>query len=207
MNISIRDRSVHPSLDRAFEIALNLGFSGVELSIGGPKMREHLIWRRGGLMKMADFLQEAPVGISSAHLGSYQAFGLDKPLGEKLFQALLPRAAKLRISVLTVSLSPAALRDSKAAAQTLAKRCKEGAQRGFDIAVGLPLDINDAQRFLDAVGADNLGTGLRPAPRRAARAQARKRDTQAERTHTPNPSARRRRRRFLMPHRDGRRSF
>ena len=160
MNISIRDRSVHPSLDRAFEIAQNLGFDGVELSIGGPKMPEHLIWRRKGLMKMADFLQDAPVRISSAQLGSYDAFGLHRPLGQKLFQALLPRASKLRISALTVSIPEQTLHSAEtydATARSLAERCSEAAERGFSVAVGLPLSADDSLRFLDAVNADNLG--------------------------------------------------
>lgn len=160
MKISIRDRSVHPSLDRAFEIAQNLGFDGVELSIGGPSMPKHLIWRREGLMKMADFLQEASARISSAHLGSYEMFGLNRPLGQKLFQALLPRAAKLHISALTVEIAQQTLQSADAceeAAQTLAARCREASERGFSVAVGLPLSADDSLRFLDAVGADNLG--------------------------------------------------
>ena len=160
MRISIRDRSAHSDLERAFEIAQNLGFGGMELSVGGPDMRAHPIWRREGLMRMTDYMEAFPMRLVSAHIGSFRGFGLESPNGAKLFQALLPRAAVLGVSALTVQLSARLFETERSAqntAETLRSLCAAAGPRGFAVQISLPLPAAESLRFVESVGAENLG--------------------------------------------------
>ncbi|GIX08209.1 MAG: hypothetical protein KatS3mg115_2612 [Candidatus Poribacteria bacterium] len=108
--VAVRDVLVHPSLDLALVFARNLGFDGVELSVGGPRLREHPIWSRQGVSALAAERERTRIRFLSVRLESRRVRGLlaeDPTLREatqKLIAGLISRAAALRADVVTLPL-------------------------------------------------------------------------------------------------------
>lgn len=119
MRIGLRDSVLQCSLDRAFDVARNLGYGGVEMTLGGKEVREHPIWTRAGLRELQHYRRESRLDILAIYVSRFHRLGLlhEDPRirenAERFLQTLLPRAAELEVRHIVIPLEGQKLDDEE----------------------------------------------------------------------------------------------
>ena len=167
MKIAIRDSSLESTSDRMFDIARNLGFDGVELSLTGRDAREHSIWTRAGIRTLDEHREAARMEIPSITFAPLGRGGLLDPnprLREqsyKLLNAVIPRAASLNVDAAHVPIDGfedanlAAQRDE--ALEAIREAASLAERYGSRLALGLDLPPSDQLDVLDALSSPCVG--------------------------------------------------
>ncbi|MDA1190762.1 MAG: TIM barrel protein [Candidatus Poribacteria bacterium] len=164
MKLAIRDACLKNAIDRVFDIAHNLGYRGVEMTLGGRSLREHPIWTRQGMTELRDFRNDSRIEIASLYLQRFQTFGFDDDKAidgaQKLLNALIPRASVIEARCVFVAFrGKQAIETPKQKRQALAM-LKEAAVIAdayrVTLCVGTTLSAKETLKLLDDVGSDYL---------------------------------------------------
>jgi sugar phosphate isomerase/epimerase len=110
VKIAVCDTAFQMTLDRTFEVARNLGFDGVEMTLGGRRVQDHPIWSRAGLRGLRDSLIETRVPVASLYLQRFERLGFAHPDEKiranawRLYRALIGRVLDIGAGALAVPL-------------------------------------------------------------------------------------------------------
>lgn len=154
MRIGLRDSVLQCSLDRAFDVARNLGYGGVEMTLGGKEVRDHPIWTRAGLRELQSYRREFRLDILAIYVIRFHRLGLlhEDPRvrenAERFLQTLLPRAAELEVRDIVIPLGGPRLDDEEA--MTLLRRVVQHAAN-YPVTLAFLIDApaEEVIRFLD----------------------------------------------------------
>jgi len=144
-------------LDRAFDVARNLGYGGIEMTLGGKNVREHPIWTRAGLRELQHYRAETRLEIVAIHISRFQRLGLlhgdprVRENAERLLYTLLPRAAELSVRSVVIPLGESTTFEREAIA-LLRRSVERAANYGLNLAFLTRASAEEAARLLDALG-------------------------------------------------------
>jgi sugar phosphate isomerase/epimerase len=164
MKTAIRDSALHESLDRTFDIAKNLGFTGIDVTMGRRNTREHPIWTRAGLRGVLDHKNSTRLDIPCINVERFETMGLTHPNARvregaaKVLKALIPRAAALGTWAVVVPLDgrgdPFGRVRQKTVAETFREIAPAADSHGCGINIRSAADPKVLVRVLDDVGSD-----------------------------------------------------
>ncbi|MBM3213754.1 sugar phosphate isomerase/epimerase [Candidatus Poribacteria bacterium] len=161
MKVGIRDVAFSASLDRALSIAHNLGYSGVELTLGGPQVREHPIWTRAGVRELRHYKQESRIDVSAVYFARLERLGLlhaDEKVRDnamRLCHALNPRVAELGVRTVVAPLGDVAgegIASDSRAIETLRNAAQAAAAYQCRLAFRAALPVAEMVRLVQQVG-------------------------------------------------------
>jgi sugar phosphate isomerase/epimerase len=157
MRIGLRDTVLQCPLDRAFDVARNLGYGGVEITLGGKDVREHPIWTRAGLRELQHYRTESRLDIIAIYVARFQRLGLlheddrVRENAERLLHMLLPRAVELGVRDVIVPLGNRTTFDADAVS-ILRRSVERAANFSVTLAFLVAAPAYEAARLLDALG-------------------------------------------------------
>jgi sugar phosphate isomerase/epimerase len=166
MKTAIRDSALHDALDRTFEIAKNLGFTGIDVTLGRRNTREHPLWTRAGLRGVLDHRNSSRLDIPCINVERFESMGLTHPNARvregaaKLLNALIPRAATLGTWAVVVPLDgrgdPCGRVRQKTVAEVLREAAPAAARLGCGINIRSAADPKVINRVLDDVASETV---------------------------------------------------
>ncbi|MBT3270065.1 sugar phosphate isomerase/epimerase [Candidatus Poribacteria bacterium] len=166
MKTAIRDSALHEALDRTFDIAKNLGFTGIDVTLGRRNTREHPMWTRAGLRGILDHRNSTRLDIPCINVERFESMGLAHPNARvregagKVLNALIPRAAALGTWAVVVPLDgrgqPFGRVRQKTVAEVLRDVAPAAESHGMGINIRSAADTKVILRLLDDVGSETV---------------------------------------------------